>query len=121
MILDTTFLIDLGRGHAGARQRFDAMVANGETLVVPAVALVEYLAGFEDDAATLDSLSSACRLLDFTVDDARRASRIVRRGFETGRFPGWNDAFIGASARRLGMSVVTRNPRHFPEVETVTY
>lgn len=44
---------------------------------------------------------------------ALEAARLARTAHQEGRFPGWADVQIAATARHLGMPVVTRNPKHF--------
>lgn len=119
MIVDTCFLIDLQRRRPAAQKQLRRLA--GATLLVPPIVVVEYLAGLDDQEAQLDALRAAVRFIDFTAEDAAIAARLARRGRIDGTFPGWNDVCIAASAVRHQMPILTRNPRHFPDTDVVTY
>lgn len=114
VVLDTAFLIDLARGDAAARETLRALADEREQLLVPTVVLAEYLAGGADARAALDLLRAAAELTPFTADDAVAAGEIAHEAHQAGRFPGWADVMIAASARTRGdLAVVTRNGRRF--------
>jgi tRNA(fMet)-specific endonuclease VapC len=127
--LDTTFLIDLQneRRARGARRGAVAFLEahpNAEVLL-PTVALGEYLEGFDDpDGAEARALIASLRLLDVTVEVARRYAIVARALRAEGRLIGANDLWIGCTAAADRVPLATRNPDHFrriPDLEVVAY
>jgi len=122
VVIDSSFLSDIRRGHAGAIKLLDRLARNGEGALVPSVVVAEYLTGSRDPEADLATLDRAAILDDFRVSDARAAAAIARRLFLRGTFPGWIDALVAGFAKARGdLRVVTGNVRHFPETPTLSY
>ncbi len=127
--LDTSFLIDLqnerrGRGAAVGATAFLRAHATTE-LLLPAVALGEYLEGFSDpNGEAAQALIAPLRVLEVTHEVARLYASVTRALRETGWLIGTNDLWIGCSARAAGVPIVTRNVEHFrrvPELVVVDY
>ena len=53
------------------------------------------------------------RVLPFDVPAARLAGELLDAARATGRTPGFADVAIAATAASRGLTVLTRNPRHF--------
>jgi predicted nucleic acid-binding protein len=122
VVLDTTFLVDLTRGEPAAHAALDELLSSGETLLVPSIVLVEYLAGSSRRDAAAERVRGAADVLPFTEEDALEAARLAAEAFREGRFPGWTDVMIGGFALNRGASaILTRNARHFPEGLARTY
>ncbi len=127
--LDTTFLIDLQneRRKRGKRRGAIAFLeSNRETeLVLPCVALGEYLEGFDDPGSDdARALVSGIRLLDVTPEVARQYATIARSLRRRGQLIGSNDLWIGCTARAFSVPIVTRNAEHFrriPKLQVVAY
>jgi predicted nucleic acid-binding protein len=121
LALDTTFLIDLQRerrGRASARPATTFLLAHQDTeLLLPAVALGEYLEGFADpDSRDARALVAPLRLLEVTADVARSYAVTVRALRATGRLIGTNDLWIGCTARAAGLPILTRDVAHFRRI-----
>jgi len=122
VVLDTSFLSDVRRGHEGANGLLNRLVEEGEAALVPSVVVAEYLTGSHDPEADLVALDRATVLEDVRVGDARVAADLARRMFDRGRFPGWIDALVAGFAKARGnLPIVTKNVRHFPESRTRSY
>lgn len=122
VVLESSFLSDIRRGHAGAVDLLERLVRDGEAALVPSVVVAEYLAGSRDPEADLATLDRAAALEDFRVGDAQAAAALARGLFLRGRFPGWIDTLVAGFAKARGdLRVVTRNARHFPESQTLGY
>ncbi len=127
--LDTTFLIDLQnerRSRGRRRGALGFLEAHRDTeLVLPTVALGEYLEGFEEpDSAEALALISGMRLLEVTAEVARRYAVTTRSLRSSGQLIGANDLWIGCTAAAAGLPLVTRNVGHFrriPELAVVVY
>jgi predicted nucleic acid-binding protein len=123
--LDTSFLIDLqnerrGRGREGGAIAF--LQAHGDTeLVLPSVALGEYLEGFSDpDSAVAQALVVPLRILDVTTDVARRYAAVARSLRADGLLIGTNDLWIACTALSAGVPILTRNVDRFRRVPRLT-
>ena len=94
-------------------------------MLLPAVALGEYLEGFRDpDSAEARALVSPLRVLDVTADVSRLYATIARFLRETGHIIGTNDLWIACTARAARIPIVTRNVEHFqrvPDLAVVGY
>jgi predicted nucleic acid-binding protein len=127
--LDTTFLIDLQnerRTRGKARGAIAFLESNRETeLLLPCVALGEYLEGFDDPASDdATALVSGMRLLDVTPAVARQYATVARSLRSSGKLIGSNDLWIGCTARAFNIPIVTRNAEHFrriPGLQVVAY
>jgi tRNA(fMet)-specific endonuclease VapC len=119
--LDTSFLIDL-QNERRARGRVRGAVAFLEAhrttrLLLPAVALGEYLEGFDDPASEVaQALVAHLDILPVTEDVAQLYARTTRVLRSAGKLLGTNDLWIACTARAAGVPIVTRNMGHFRRV-----
>ena len=122
VVLDSSFLSDVRKGHEGAHRLLERLVREGEAALVPSVVIAEYLAGSRNPDADLVTLDRAATLEDLGVRDVRAAASLARAMFARGRFPGWIDTLVAGFAKARGdLAVVTKNTRHFPESRTLEY
>ncbi len=112
LVIDTTVLIDLARGHAGARAWALAVEAR---LTASEVTRFELLAGIR--TGERDPIERLMRVCDWVAVD----ESIARTGARLGRtwrrsHPGlaMADLMIAATAVELGAPLATANVRHFP-------
>jgi tRNA(fMet)-specific endonuclease VapC len=129
LALDTSFLIDLQnerRGRGAPVGAIDFLRAHsGSELLLPTVALGEYLEGFVDpDSDAARALVAPLRVLDVTADVARVYAGVARSLREAGRLIGTNDLWIACTAKVAAIPIVTRNTEHFtrvPGLDVVSY
>jgi predicted nucleic acid-binding protein len=127
--LDTSFLIDLQNEHRGRGAPLGAVAflrAHAATeVLLPAVALAEYLEGFPDpDSHEAQALVAPLRILDVTAQVARVYAVVARALRESGRLIGANDLWIACTAKAAAVPIVTRNVEHFrrvPDLVVVSY
>ena len=119
--LDTSFLIDLQnerrpRGPNRGALRF--LRARPEArLVLPSVALGEYLEGFEDPHSDeAQALVGGLDVLDVTREVAALFASVARSLRASGRLIGTNDLWIACTARAADVPIATRNVEHFERV-----
>lgn len=117
MVLDTDILIDHFHGNAEATAFVQDALRRGETLIISVATVAEILAGLRqgEEEATNALLSL------FTVQPAdepigREAGAFLNRYGREHRLD-LGDALIAATARAAGMTLYTRNIRHYPMVE----
>ena len=67
VVLDSSFLSDIRRGHAGAVDLLERLARDGEGALVPTGVVAEYLAGSRDPGTDLATLDRAAILDDFRV------------------------------------------------------
>ena len=123
--LDTTFLIDLQnerRGRGKARGAIAFLHDHQSTeLLLPSVALGEYLEGFADpDSDKAQELVSLLRILPVTREVARVYAATARALRAKGKLIGTNDLWIACTAKAANLPLVTRNDEHFKRVAGLT-
>lgn len=123
--LDTTFLIDLqnerrSRGRATGAMSFLDSHQDTE-LVLPSVALGEYLEGFDDPTSeAARALVAPLYILDITGEVAALYATTARRLRSAGRLIGTNDLWIGCTALAANLPILTRNSSHFRRIRGLT-
>jgi tRNA(fMet)-specific endonuclease VapC len=121
--LDANVLIDLINDRKSLlRDRFEAASANGERLVVSALAAHEILYGAlisarsEAQVRRVDELLDRLTVADFTREDAKSAAQVRSLLRSTGETIGGLDPLIAGQALNRGWAVVTGNQREFERV-----
>lgn len=112
-VLDATLLVAADRRPKGIAPFIEALAAEGEPMLVPVQAAIEYATGRPDPAEAFRKIQEAFRLVPCGPGIALETARLARAAFEKGAFPGWSDIQVAATARHEGMAVVTRNSKHF--------
>jgi predicted nucleic acid-binding protein len=122
IVVDTSALIDSLVGPKRSAPRMRELIASGERLVLPALALYEWWRGprLAEELAAQEALFPTDAALPFGAEEAATASRLYRsvsraRGREL-------DLAIAAQAIDLGAALWTLNPGDFddiPGLETV--
>lgn len=113
VVLDTTTLVDADRNGLPVQRMVEEHLAQGDDIVVPIQVAIEYCAGRHDPAAGLTALRESFWIVPCDEEIGLEAARLAREAFSGGRFPGWADVQIAATARYLGMPILTRNRLHF--------
>ena len=129
LALDTSFLIDLQNEHRGRGEPAGAIALlrahDSSELLLPSVALGEYLEGFADpNSNAAQALVAPLRILDVTEDVARVYASVARLLRDAGQLIGANDLWIACTAKAAVVPVVTRNVEHFrrvPDLDVVAY
>jgi predicted nucleic acid-binding protein len=124
VVLDSTFLVDLSRSVPAATELLRDLVARGRPLRVPTAVLMEVAAGTPDPDAAARAIAESFLVQSFDEEIAGVAAKLGHDAFRAGRFPGWIDVIIAATAVRHGEELVSRDVRHFrrfPKLTLVTY
>lgn len=130
MIEDTTFIIDLLRGHERAVERLELIEAERVPEKLSAISVLEFHEGIvrsnrpEDERTRVTDVLDSKHVVPATSEIMREAGEIsgelVRAGEEIDR----EDCIIGATARLENEPVITRNAAHFeriPGIDVRTY
>ena len=118
MIVDSTFLVDLMAGEAGAVAKLDELVEDAEPLAVSALTVTEVGRGLrDDDRGVFDDVIEDVSVVPFGRGKARRVAELLRRLDGTGIPIGAVDAMIAATALERGEKVLTRNLAEFERVD----
>lgn len=112
-VIDTSFLIDLQRGHPSADEALEKLAALREPMIVTSQVATEYLSGVEERPISLHMIEASFRLSFPTREHVLEAARIAREALDRGEFPGWDDLDTATAAHLEATFVVTANPRHF--------
>ena len=115
ILLDTTVLIDLLRGRAGARTRLRAVREAGDQPHVCAINVEEVVRGLrESEIESARTLLAGLRIVALGAVEGWRAG-IWRRDFASGgtTLP-QADCLVAAAAMSIGGRVATGNPKDFP-------
>ena len=111
IVLDTTVLIDLLRGHAPARTY---LLSLDEPPACSEVSRVELMRGIRSREGTAaEQLMRALRWISLDEEIARRAG-ILGRTWRRSHGLTTPDLVIAATAQELGAHLATSNVRHFP-------
>ncbi|NWG12113.1 MAG: type II toxin-antitoxin system VapC family toxin [Acidobacteria bacterium] len=118
---DTTFLIDIQKElkapHKGRAHRFLEQHAKA-IMLISAVAVGEYAQGFAaPEDPNLQILLASIDVLDIDLETSLLYAAHARRLREAGRPIGSNDLWIGCSALRHQVPLVTRNVDHLRRIE----
>ena len=126
ILFDTSFLIDLVNGDAGAVKLASEADAKGEIAALSVISMHEYLLGiylayygrasFDEKLESAERDLSKFRILPLTKDMVRISSKIQMQMIRKGKAIGINDIHIGATALYYGAEMVSRNAKHLGEI-----
>jgi predicted nucleic acid-binding protein len=112
LVIDTTVLIDLARGHPGANAWARALE---HQLVASEVTRFEILVGIRaGERSQVEQLLRACRWLPVDEAVSRTAADLARHWRKSHPGLAMADLLIAATAMELGAPLATSNVRHFP-------
>ena len=121
---DTCFLIDIQKERKARLQgrAHDFLRHNQERIMlVSAIALGEFAEGVNaSNHAAMIHIMSALEVLDVDAQISLLYGQNARRLRESGQLIGSNDLWIGCTAVRHGVPLVTRNDQHFDRISSLT-
>lgn len=110
---DSTFLIDVLRGHVGAVRRLETLVARREPRFVSPPAVCEVLVGAqlggEKERRSAEGLLATFSRLEFDEEACRLAGKIGADLVRSGEALSGPDLFIAAISLRHGQPLLTRD------------
>jgi predicted nucleic acid-binding protein len=116
VLLDTTVLIDLLRGRAGAAARLDRLRESGDTPYVCAVNVEEVTRGLrnEREAHAARQLFEGLRVTPLGREQGEQAGEWRKQYAKRGRTLAQADCLVAAAAATVGGRLATANTRDFP-------
>ncbi|MBA3427626.1 MAG: PIN domain-containing protein [Actinobacteria bacterium] len=119
VLLDSSVLIDLLRGHRGARQRLQKLKAVGDLPHICAVNVDEIArgTGAEPERRVAERLVEGMRMVPLGAHEGWLAGSWRREFGSRGLTLAQGDCLIAAAAATIGGRLATGNPRHFPMPE----
>ena len=126
-LLDTTVLVDLGRGTRSekclsVRAAVRRLLAEGEMLFTSRINEAEFRVGPEisqqrqQELERVERVLAGIAILEFNSQAAQRYAVIKAVMLKRGKPAGDCDTLIAAVALANGQSVLTRNPKHFSDI-----
>jgi predicted nucleic acid-binding protein len=122
VVADTSFLVDVLRGHSPAVQLLEELEAAREPIQIPAVALFELHRGLafaeihEDERAQIEDVLGSKPILTLDREAAIAGGGVDGELDAAGEPIDPEDSMIAAIARSAGKAVVTANGDHFARV-----
>ncbi|MBI4729569.1 MAG: PIN domain-containing protein [Acidobacteria bacterium] len=115
LLIDTSVLIDVLRGHEGAVAFVHDAATRDDELWSVTMVRTEVLAGMRprEQGPTM-ALLDALRWIDVTVDLAEAAGALARKYLRSHPGVDVTDYLLAAAAQRLEARPCTTNLRHFP-------
>ena len=127
--LETSFLVDVLRGHRGAVARLQELQDSSESVTVAAPTLFElsegaHLAETSRERELILELLQSLTVLPLDSNSALEAGRVSASLVKQGEQIGQMDLLIGAIAMQHNERLLTKNARHFsrmPRLEVESY
>lgn len=121
LLIDSDILIDHLRKEQIALDYIDQKIDDGSPLFISVISRTEILCGVrKGEEKTIRSLFDILTSVDVDLAIADQAGEYLRK-FRKSHALSIGDAIIAATARQMGMKLVTRNIKHYPmrDVEIV--
>jgi predicted nucleic acid-binding protein len=114
-LIDSDVLIDISRGKQAAREYVDAL---GEGWAISQVSALELVVGARDkrDVADIDAFLSGYVIVPLRDSTGRRAYELLKLYAKPQGLHVF-DSLVAATAMEEGLTLVTRNRKHFGAIE----
>lgn len=123
MILDTTFVVDIMNNEKEAVEKINAMLKNGETILITSLTIFELFSGLirskkpEEEKRKVDGAISEQLVLDLDEISAKKAGEIHGTLIKEGKCIGLVDCMIAGIALERKDKVLTRNIKDFSRIK----
>lgn len=123
-VLDASFVVDLDKRHPRAVEVARELAGRGEDLYLPAIAAMEVAVVATDPGLAWARLRDAYTVVSFTDELVEETTGLAARLRKEGRWPGWPDFLVAATAvayHELLVSEDRKAFRDFPGLRLRTY
>lgn len=115
IVVDTSVLVDRGRGHPAARDAITTALRRGDTLAASVLTKVELLRNVRShERRLLRDLFDVLTMVPVTDEIAQRAGALARQYRDSHQGIDVTDFVIAATAEAEQAELWTRNLKHFP-------
>ncbi|MFG1450354.1 MAG: type II toxin-antitoxin system VapC family toxin [Thermoplasmataceae archaeon] len=125
MIADTSFLVDIMKSDKDAIRKADEIEKTGNTIAVTSISIFELFVGVnlsikqEQERNKITRILNGLSIISFDEDSAREAGRIFAQKRRSGLVIDPEDSMIAGICSRRNEILITRNIKHFQDIENV--
>jgi hypothetical protein len=114
LLIDSDILIDHLRKEQSALDYITKEIEDGSSLFISVISRIEILSGArKGEGETIQSLFELLTPVDVDLAIADRAGEYLMK-FRKSNALSIGDAVMAATAREMGMKLITRNIKHYP-------
>ena len=125
MIADTSFIIDIMKSNKEAIEKAEEIGKSGSTIAVTSISIFELFVGVElsikkdQERNKITRILNGLSIISFDEDSAREAGRIFAQKRRNGSTIDPEDSMIAGICARRNEILITRNIKHFKDIEGV--
>lgn len=125
MIADTSFLVDIMKSDKDAIRKADEIEKTGNTIAVTSISIFELFVGVnlsikqEQERNKITRILNGLSTISFDEDSAIEAGRIFAQKRRSGLVIDPEDSMIAGICSRRNEILITRNIKHFQDIENV--
>ena len=126
LLADTSFIIDVLVGDKSAIEKTREIEDKGITIMVSVITLFELYVGItlskkaSEEKNRINTVIESLPLLHFDLESSKEAGKIYGDKIKAGLTIDSEDAMIAGIAKVNHVKVITRNLKHFQEIDGVT-
>ena len=114
-LLDTTTIIDHLRGNKKVNSRLEAIGQRGDTAGCCCINIAETYAGMkEKEKEKTDMFIESLYYFEVTKEIAKLAGELRQKHVKKGKTLATSDVIVAAVAVTYGLTLITKNVKHYP-------
>ena len=123
MIADTSFLIDIMKSDKEAIKKAEEIEKNGNTIAVTSISIFELFVGVtlsikqDRERYKINRILKGLPIMSFDEDSAIEAGKIFAQKRKNGMLIDPEDSMIAGICSRRNEILITRNIKHFKDIE----
>ncbi|MCL4348341.1 MAG: type II toxin-antitoxin system VapC family toxin [Candidatus Thermoplasmatota archaeon] len=123
MIADTSFLIDIMKSDKDAIRKAEEIEKKGNTIAVTSITIFELFIGVslsikqDQERNKINRILNGLSIISFDEDSAREAGKIYAQKRKNGSAIEPEDSMIAGICSRRNEILITRNIKHFSDIE----
>ena len=125
MIADTSVIVDIMKSNKEAIEKAEEIGKSGSTIAVTSISIFELFVGVElsikkdQERNKITRILNGLSIISFDEDSAREAGRIFAQKRRNGSTIDPEDSMIAGICARRNEILITRNIKHFKDIEGV--
>ena len=123
MIADTSFLIDIMKYDKDAIKKAEEIEKKGNTIAITSISIFELFIGVslsiiqDQERNKINRILNGLSIISFDEDSAREAGKIYAQKRKNGSAIEPEDSMIAGICSRRNEILITRNIKHFSDIE----